>query len=91
MELCILCDYFIGALLNTIRISSPIKCIKHQQTRFCFVDVILLYFSQQHVSATRDHLQGDFFQNKNTVMSEKMSKSLNSFINHNLCLRFSVE
>jgi len=47
-----LCDYFIGALLNRIRISLPIKCIKHQQMHFNFVDVTLLYFGQHHVSAT---------------------------------------
>ena len=46
MELCILCDYFIGALLSTIGVSSPFKCIKHDQMHFCFVDVILLYFGQ---------------------------------------------
>jgi len=85
MELCMLCDYFIGALLNTIRVNLPIKsCIKHQQMHLNFGDVTLLYFGQHHVSATHVTMYKVISLKTRIQLGViKMSTSLNSFKNHN--------
>ena len=46
-------------------------------------DVLLLCYGHQHVSATHvAHLQGDFFQNKNTFMTKMFLNHSTVLVNH---------
>jgi hypothetical protein len=58
--------------------------MEDQQMHFKFIDVLLLYYGQQHVSATRGDLQSDCYENKNTIIIKTCLNHYTGLKNHTI-------